>query len=96
MNQVNLALQILPVSQDEDVYRLVDKAIEVIKNSGLKYRVCPFETVLEGSYDRVMQVAREAQEVCLQAGADKMMVYMKIQHDKLHDVTIEDKMKKYP
>ena len=41
---VNIALQILPSSKTINPYKLVDKAIEVIANSGLKYRVTPFET----------------------------------------------------
>ncbi|HOV84009.1 MAG TPA: thiamine-binding protein, partial [Paludibacteraceae bacterium] len=44
---VNIALQILPTSATVHPYNLVDKAIEVIAASGLKYRVTPFETVME-------------------------------------------------
>jgi uncharacterized protein YqgV (UPF0045/DUF77 family) len=50
-NLINLALQVLPSSITSDPYSLVDKAIEVIQQSGLKYRVCPFETVIEGDYE---------------------------------------------
>ncbi len=41
-HKINLALQIIPKSDKHDLYTLVDKAIEVIQNSGLKYEVCPF------------------------------------------------------
>lgn len=92
---VNLALQILPSGNSVDAYALVDKAIEVIRRSGLPYQVCPFETVLEGDYDAVMKVAREAQEACFEAGADDMMVFIKIQRSKNRDATIQDKMHKY-
>lgn len=92
---VNLALQIIPRSKDKEIYPLVDEAIKIIQQSGLKYKVCPFETVIEGTYEQVMQVAREAQEKCLTAGADDLLVFMKIQRSRLHDVSIEDKMEKY-
>jgi len=96
MKKVNLALQILPDSENKtDKYQIVDAAISIIANSGLKYKVCPFETVIEGTYEEVMNVAEAAQEACFSAGADKMMVYVKIQRDKNDDVAIENKMKKY-
>ena len=91
---VNIALQILPSSATKHPYSIVDEAIKVIANSGLKYRVTPFETVIEGAYNDVMRVAEEAQEACYAAGAEKLMTYIKIQSSK-SDVSIEDKMEKY-
>lgn len=93
--QVNIAVQIIPFSKEIDVYPLVDKAIEVIQHSGIKYKVCPFETVLEGEYDAIMQVIKQAQQACLDAGADEVLVNLKIQNRKNTGVTIEDKMQKY-
>lgn len=91
---VNIALQILPSSKSIHPYALVDKAIEVIAASGLKYRVTPFETVMEGSYEDIMKVVKAAQQACYDAGAESLMTYLKIQSS-LEDVTIEDKMEKY-
>jgi len=91
---VNIALQILPSSKTIHPYKLVDKAIEVIANSGLKYRVTPFETVMEGNYDRIMEVVKLAQQACYQAGAESLMTYVKIQSS-TGNVSIEDKMEKY-
>ena len=91
---VNIALQILPSSKTIHPYKLVDKAIEVIANSGLIYRVTPFETVMEGTYDEIMIVVKQAQEACYAAGAESLMTYIKIQSS-LNDVSIEDKMEKY-
>ena len=91
---VNIALQILPSSKTIHPYKLVDKAIEVIANSGLIYRVTPFETVMEGNYDEIMKVIKQAQEACYKAGAESLMTYIKIQSS-LNDVSIDDKMEKY-
>ena len=93
-NTVNIALQILPTSKTVHPYSIVDAAIAVIAASGLKYRVTPFETVMEGSYDEIMEVVKKAQEACYAAGADSLMTYLKIQSAKT-DVCIEDKMEKY-
>lgn len=94
-NKVNIALQVLPQSKTKESYAIVDKAIEVIQNSGLKYQVCPFETVMEGNYDEIMEVIKKVQEVCYSEGTEKMMTYIKIQSNSETDVTIGDKMDKY-
>lgn len=91
---VNVALQILPSSASIHPYALVDKAIEVIANSGLIYKVTPFETVMEGNYDEIMKVVKNAQEACYEAGAASLMTYIKIQSSR-EDVSIQDKMEKY-
>ncbi len=93
-NTVNIALQILPASKDKHPYTLVDEAIKIIGQSGLKYRVTPFETVMEGTYDEIMEVVKQAQDACYAAGAESLMTYLKIQSSTEH-VHIEDKMQKY-
>lgn len=93
---VNIALQIIPKSKTREVYDLVDEAISIIQQSGLKHLICPFETVIEGPYDQVMAIAKKAQDACLNAGADDLLVFMKIQRKKAGDVSIEDKIEKYP
>lgn len=94
-HQVNVAVQVLPKSETKGTYALVDEAIKVIIDSGLKYRVCPFETVIEGPYQNIMNVIEKIQEKCFEKGADEMLVYVKIQNRKDGNVTIEDKMEKY-
>lgn len=92
---VNIALQVLPTSKEKDIYLIVDEAIKIIAESGLKYKVCPFETVIEGEYSEVMQIVEKAQDACYKAGADSLMTYIKIQSHKEKEVKIEDKMEKY-
>lgn len=94
-HQINLAIQVLPKSESAGAYQLVDEAIRVIQDSGLKYLVCPFETVIEGDYNTVMDVVRKVQEICFAAGADELLVNIKIQIRKNEDVTIEEKVGKY-
>ena len=93
--KINLALQVLPQSNETHPYAIVDKAIEVIANSGLPYKVCPFETVIEGSWDELMELVKKIHNVCYDNGTHKMMTYIKIQSDKQSDVRIDDKMEKY-
>lgn len=94
-NKVNVALQVLPRAKDKDTYQLVDKAIEMIQASGLRYKVCPFETVIEGDYDQIMTLIKQVHETCYASGTEEMMTYIKIQSSAIREVCIEDKMEKY-
>jgi len=94
-HKINLALQIIPKSDKHDLYTLVDKAIEVIQKSGLKYEVCPFETVMEGGYEEILAVVKKAQKACFEAGAEELLVNIKMQVRKDGSVTIEEKTGKY-
>jgi len=90
-NQIHFAIQIVPISKTEDLYSIIDKAIDIIKQSGLRYEVGPMETVIQGDYDTVFAVAKKAQEVCLEAGAEEIVVTMKVHARKNSDVTWEEK-----
>lgn len=94
-NIINLGIQIVPKSKGLDSYWLVDQAIEVIQKSGVKHVVTPFETVMEGTQDELMSIARNAQQAVLDAGADEVLVYYRMQIRKDKDVSIEDKTGKY-
>jgi uncharacterized protein YqgV (UPF0045/DUF77 family) len=90
-----LAIQVLPQMKSEDALAVIDKAIEVIKQSGVTYRVCPFETVIEGQYEKLMQVVEQAQQTCFQAGAERVLTNLKIERFKEGDLTIKDVMDKF-
>jgi|SRR5690606_30156695 len=93
---VNLAIQILPLHVNkEEAYATIDKAIAVVQESGLKYMVCPFETVLEGPYDVVMDVVGKMQDACYAAGVKNLLVNMKLHRSVEKDMAIEDKTGKY-
>lgn len=93
---VNLAIQILPQGlEKEKAYRMVDAAIEAIAVSGLKYVVCPFETVVEGTYEEVMAVLEVAQTAAFAAGATSLLVNMKLHRSAAGSEQIADKMHKY-
>jgi uncharacterized protein YqgV (UPF0045/DUF77 family) len=95
MKKVNIAIQVLPTSKEKHPYEIVDTAINIIEKSGIKYRVCPFETVMEGDYDVIMNIIKQIQVECLNNGAESMISNLKIQIDKVRDVSIEDKTGKY-
>lgn len=95
MHKVNLAIQVLPFASTEDKYAIIDKAIAVIADSGLKYVVCPFETVVEGTYEEVMDIVEDIKHSCLLAGADDLIINLKLHARKDADALIDDKLEKY-
>ncbi len=94
-NKINVAIQVLPEAGGKIKYDLVDAAIEAIRRTGFKYQVCPFETVVECTYEELPKVLESIHESCKSAGTEKMLTNLKIQVDFAQGVTIEDKMEKY-
>ena len=94
-NQINAAIQVIPQSKDKGLYALVDEAIDEIKKSGLRYQVCPFETVVEGEFEKVISLIARGKDRCFEAGADDLLINIKIQARKSGGVSIEEKMEKY-
>ncbi|MBN1987061.1 MAG: thiamine-binding protein [Prolixibacteraceae bacterium] len=94
-NKINLAIQVLPEAEGKIKYSLVDKAIETIVKSGYRYQVCPFETVVECTFEQIPQLLESIHEACKNAGTEKMLTNLKLQVNFGNDVTIEDKMEKY-
>ncbi|MCL2213949.1 MAG: thiamine-binding protein [Treponema sp.] len=80
--EASIAIQTLPqfVSGD-DVLRIVDKVIDYIKSTGLKTVVGPFETVIEGEFDKLMDIAKECQMICIREGAASLLTYIKIAYN---------------
>ena len=88
---ITLGLQIVPLgTAGAETYHVIDQAIDQIKSSGLRYRVTPFETVIEGSYEEAMHAVAEAQKIALNA-ADELLVYYRIHMSKDRDITFEEK-----
>ena len=94
-NKINAAIQVLPESEGKLKYNLVDEAINAIQQSGLKYEVCPFETVVECTFEELLVLLKKIHETCKRAGTEKMLTNVKIQVDFKADTGIEDKMRKY-
>lgn len=93
--KINAALQIIPAVPGDRLHAVVDAAIAVIRQSGIHYRVCPFETVMEGYYDEIMDVVKKAQQVCFEQGAGQVLSFVKLQIRAQADVTMEEKMVSY-
>jgi uncharacterized protein (TIGR00106 family) len=93
--KVNIAIQVLPLVTSDKVFDIVDKAIECIKKSGVKHVVSPFETIMEGNLDDLLEIVKDVQRVCFDANSDELIINMKVHSNRNQDVLIEQKMKNY-
>lgn len=90
-NIINASIQIVPKCSPTDFYNAIDAAIDVIKQSGLKHIVTPMETVIEGKYDQVMEVIKNAQNASLQHGAEDLAVNIRLHVRSNSDISFEEK-----
>lgn len=91
---VNVSFQVIPVVPEEDIYDVVDRVIEHIASSGVKYEVGPMETTMEGELGKLMDIVKESQDICVKHGASRVLSVVKIDY-KPEGVTIEEKVSKY-
>jgi uncharacterized protein (TIGR00106 family) len=94
MPKVNVSLQVVPNVPEERIYPVVDKVIEMIDKSGVKYEVGPMETTMEGELDILLDIVKKAQGICVSEGASRVVSVVKIDY-KEEGVTIDEKISKY-
>ncbi len=94
MSKINAAIQLLPLETKGHRYEVIDKAIALIEASGLKYKVCPFETVVEGESETVYKLIQDIQKVTLENNCSELLLNIKI-HVSNNDLNFEDKIAKF-
>jgi uncharacterized protein (TIGR00106 family) len=92
---VNASIQLLPLARDKHPYEWVDDAIEIIQQSGIKHEVGAFTTVLEGTYDEVMQVVNQVNEFLFTKGCTEWITNVQIQIRSNGDMTGDEKTEKF-
>ena len=90
--KASIALQVLPLSQGVDRIAVIDRVIAYLQSQEVTMVVTPFETVLEGEFDELMRILKEAIEVAGQ-GADNVFANVKINVGKI--LSIDEKLEKY-
>jgi len=94
MPVINVSFQVLPQVSTGDLYAVVDKAIEVVQQSGVPYEVGPMETTMEGELDELLEIVKKAQQACVNAGASRVVTVIKIDNAP-EGVTMAEKVDKY-
>ena len=90
--KASIALQVLPLSRGIDRIAVIDKVIAYLQAQEVTMVVTPFETVLEGEFDELMRILKEALEVAGQ-GADNVFANVKIYIGEI--LSIDEKLEKY-
>ncbi|MBW4829441.1 MAG: thiamine-binding protein [Clostridiaceae bacterium] len=94
MSKANVSIQVLPSVSEENLYSVVDKVIEYIDSTGVKYEVGPMETTMEGELDLLLDIVKKSQEICINEGAARVCSVIKIDY-KSEGVTMDEKVYKY-
>lgn len=68
--------------------------IELIASRGVKYVVGPMGTTMEGELHQLLEIVEEAQTLCVEKGASRIMSVVKIDY-KPEGSTIDEKIAKY-
>ena len=90
--KASIALQVLPLSQGIDRIAVIDQVIAYLQAQEVTMVVTPFETVLEGEFDELMRILKEALEVVGQK-ADNVFANVKINVGEI--LSIDEKLEKY-
>lgn len=97
MAQALLSIQILPkVKPGEEVIPYVDRAIEIIKASGVTYRVGPLETTMEGELDQLIDIVKQMNAAMFEKGSPSVMSHIKLVVDGQEGASIARQLQKYP
>ncbi len=94
MPVINVSFQVMPLVTQGEVYPVVDRAIEVVRRSEVKYEVGNMETTMEGELDQLLEIVKEAQQACVDAGGVRVMTLVKTDYAPT-GVTMAEKVDKY-
>jgi len=92
---INASIQIVPLTQDRHPYEWVDEAIAIIQQSGIRYEVGAFSTVLEGTYEEVMRVIHDVNEHLYVRSCHEWITQVQIQIRSGADMTADEKTEKF-
>lgn len=75
-----VSFQCLPLATltKEELYAAVDRAIDVVAESGVAYQVGPMETTMEGDLDTLLDIVKRAHLACLESGVPRVFTNVKI------------------
>jgi len=70
-------LSVVPLGKGASVSAVIARVMKVIIDSGIRYKANPMGTVLEGEWDRVMQVVRQCHDEALK-DSERVVTTIKI------------------
>jgi uncharacterized protein YqgV (UPF0045/DUF77 family) len=92
---INASIQIVPLTQIVTAFSIIDQAIGLIQQSGLKYEVGAFETTIEGEYEAVQNLIRQLEDFCFAQKELQFLIYKKLHLSGGEDIFISRKTGKF-
>lgn len=78
MHKIIAEVSIIPLGTGTSLSFWVSEAVKVLQESGLKYQLTSMGTIIEGSWEEVMDTIRKMQEKVFQMGALRVSTSIKI------------------
>lgn len=85
-------MPMLPFVSEEEMYSVVDKVIELIKQSGLKYEIGAMSTTVEGEFEEVFELIKACHKLPFELGTQRVITVARID-EKVGNLTIDEKLK---
>lgn len=87
----SIAIQILPLGEESRI-DIIDKVIDFVKSRHSSALFTPFETVIEGEFNELMQTLKEA---LLLAGDEHKNIFANVKINYGSILSIDEKIKKF-
>jgi uncharacterized protein YqgV (UPF0045/DUF77 family) len=95
MSNTLLSIQIIPQPPNgESSLPYIERAIEIIQNSGLPYRVGPLETTVEGELNQLLSFVSSLVNEMTQMNCSSVLSQIKIFHKPV-GISVKELMQKY-
>lgn len=86
-----LEFSMSPLGKGESISKYVARSLDIIDKSGLKYRLNPMGTVIEGKWDEVFGVVRKCFEK-MKKDCNRISVAIKVDYRKGRESRIQKKI----
>lgn len=83
-----------PYGSEEEMYKVVDKCIELVKESGMKYEISANSTTVEGDLDSVFELAKRVHSLPFELNCERVITIFRIDQ-KQGGITIDEKLKNH-
>jgi uncharacterized protein YqgV (UPF0045/DUF77 family) len=92
---INASLQLIPIDHASRAMPQIDKAIDIIKASGLPSEVGPFGTTIEGTYQQVTTLINSLNEMMAQSSDTEWVLNVQMHIHPAADITMQGKTAKH-
>jgi uncharacterized protein (TIGR00106 family) len=84
-------ITVIPVGTGASISKYVARAVEIIRESGLKYELSAMTTVVEGDLDSILALMKKVHESCFEGGAVRALTSLSVDERRDKDLTIDGK-----